>query len=131
MSVDIAYAKTEQSFICDEMKHFLVMRDFSLRQLLQAIQDNLSLTQTSQRQFASNKWMGENAPLLEEIGQGCIAFAQRVDPDGCIDENHAGSVCRRRTGFRSGSLPPSRASRRALSRSINALSASRISADFS
>ena len=43
-----------------------------------------------------------------------------LDPDRRVDEDHADVVCRRGTGFASGSLPASCASRFALSRSINA-----------
>ena len=54
-----------------------------------------------------------------------------IDPNATIDQNHF-AADRRRTGIsRSGSLPPSRARRRALSRSMRALSASRTSWDFS
>jgi hypothetical protein len=53
-----------------------------------------------------------------------------IDPHRRIDQNHFLAIRRRRGALRLGSLPPKRASRRAASRSINALSASRISADF-
>jgi hypothetical protein len=55
---------------------------------------------------------------------------QVIDPHRGVNRNHADGL-RRATGFKSGSEPPSAARRRALSRSINARSASRTSADFS
>jgi hypothetical protein len=54
-----------------------------------------------------------------------------IDPNRRIDQDHAEPGRRRGIGFKSGSVPPRSANRRALSRSISALSASRTSADFS
>src|SRR6478736_6236119 len=54
-----------------------------------------------------------------------------VHPDGRIDQDQADLARRRGGAFRSGSLPPRRASLRALSRSMSALSASRTRLDFS
>jgi hypothetical protein len=53
------------------------------------------------------------------------------DPDGRIHQYHQVLGRRRGGGFASRSLPPKRARRRALSRSINAFRASRIRLDFS
>ena len=60
-----------------------------------------------------------------------VTGAQMIDPDRSIDQDHLVVGRRRGTGAKSGSLPPSRAKRRALSRSISALRASRTNADFS
>ena len=75
--------------------------------------------------------MHQNATGLEQTCEGLVANPQMIDPNRGIDEDQAGSGRRRGAFARSGSLPPMRASRRALSRSINALSASRMRADFS
>jgi hypothetical protein len=65
------------------------------------------------------------------VGQYGIAGPQMVDPNRGIDQDHPG-IGRRRAGACSpGSLPPKRASRRALSRSIKAFNASRTKLDFS
>jgi len=54
-----------------------------------------------------------------------------INPYGCIDQNHAGSVWRLGTSFNPGSEPPKRASRFALSRCISARKASRTNAVLS
>src|SRR5258708_7396424 len=54
-----------------------------------------------------------------------------IDPDGRIGQDHVELDRRRGGAFRPGSLPPRRANRRALSRSMRALSASRTKLDFS
>src|SRR5205823_9498164 len=58
-----------------------------------------------------------------------IQPAEVIDPDRGIDQNQRGR--RRGIGRNCGSVPPSRANRRAASRSISAFSASRTRADFS
>ena len=65
-------------------------------------------------------------------GLDCQSADDRSTPK-CRQEppGYPGPERLRGTGLRSGSLPPSRASLRALSRSINAFNASRTSADFS
>src|SRR5262245_62184909 len=74
--------------------------------------------------------MREDQAGLEQRRKLAIARTQMVDPDRRIDQDH-GRVARWRGGaFSLDWVPPSRASRRALSRSIRALSASRTSADL-
>jgi hypothetical protein len=72
-----------------------------------------------------------NRCAIQQSFENDVAGAQMIDPDGSVDQDHLGSDRRRDIGFRWASLPPRRASRRALSRSISALSASRTNADFS
>lgn len=57
--------------------------------------------------------------------------AQVIDPHRGVHQDHFRPDCRRGGVSTSGSLPPSRAKRRALSRSMSALRASRTSFDFS
>src|SRR3974390_2072693 len=75
--------------------------------------------------------MGQDLVVVEESDKGLVAPAEMVDPNRRVNQDHFRAVRRRRGVFRRGSLPPKRAKRRALSRSINALSASRTIADFS
>ncbi len=65
------------------------------------------------------------------MAQHRVADTKVVDPDRGVDQNHCGSARRRGTVLRSGSVPPSLASRRALSRSIRARNPSRTRALFS
>ena len=74
---------------------------------------------------------GENLAIIEEARQDRIAVAEMVDPDRAVDQDHAASDRRRGATAASGSEPPRRTRRAALSRSISAFSASRTSDDFS
>jgi hypothetical protein len=75
--------------------------------------------------------MSQNLTSFEEGGELPVVCAQMIDPDRRIDQDHGRAGRRRRGVFNLGSVPPSRANRRALSRSISALSASRTRLDFS
>src|SRR6266702_2702473 len=99
-------------------------------QILQCAQHDVALLQVAHSQFANDQWMREHLPPLKQLLQCDVALAEVIDPNRSIDQDHF-AVRRRVTGINSGSLPPRLASRRALSRSISAFNASRISADFS
>ncbi len=72
--------------------------------------------------------MGARFSRLEAGGQAQVCPSQVVDTDGGVDQNHARDDRRRGTARALGSLPPSRARRRALSRAIRARSPSWIRA---
>ena len=76
--------------------------------------------------------MYDGSAALEEIDKLCIAAAQVVDPYRGVDQDQ-GLVSERLRGeaFRLGCVPPRRASRLALSRSISAFKPSRTIADRS
>src|SRR5216683_3079173 len=131
MSIDVADPDPEQGVLVDEMSDFLIRRDFGLRQVRQGIQNEIALPQPSQGQLTRHERMSKNLTSFEEGGELPVACAQMIDPDRRIDQDH-GRVGRRRGGtFNLDSVPPRRANRRALSRSISALSASRTRLDFS
>src|SRR3954469_4069378 len=74
--------------------------------------------------------MDHDAALGEPSLQCRVLAPQMIDPDRAVGQDHLPK--RRRGGaFNLGEVPPNRARRRALSRSINALSASLTRADFS
>ena len=129
MGIDISDAAPKQPVLVDEMQNFGISGDAGLRQIHQCVQHDFTLTQVAQGQLADDKRMGQDRSSLEQRGERLLACAKMGDPNRRIDQDHA-DVGRRRGGaFRRGSLPPSRASRRALSRSIRALSASRTRLD--
>jgi hypothetical protein len=131
MRVDVPDAKGERRVLVDEMQNLVICGDRHPRQVRQRTENKITLPQIPQRKFADHEGMHHNLTPLEKIAEGFVAGTQMVDPNGSIDQDHAFSDRRRRTGLRSGSLPPKRAKRRAASRSINAFSASRINLDFS
>src|SRR5258706_6537309 len=131
MGIDIADTQAEQLLPIDIGKRLSIAGDHCLRQILQGIQDHITLTQAAHRQFANNERVGQHAPTVQQAGKLCAVAAQMIDPYRTVDQDHAGSARRRGAAVAFGSVPPSKASRRALSRSISALSASRTSEDFS
>jgi hypothetical protein len=89
----------------------------------------VALLQVSQRDFSRNEGMCKYIACLKQSHKPIVSGPEMVDPDGSIDESHA--LERRRGGaFNRASLLPSRANRRALSRSMRAFSASLINEDF-
>ena len=131
MRIQVADAGPEQFFAADEVQNLVVTGDKRLGQLAQITQYGVALAEISQGQLTNDEWMRQHLPVVEQSRQKRVATSQVVDPNRRVDENHAGAVCRRGTGEIPGSLPPSRASRRAVSRSTNAFSAIRTKADFS
>src|SRR3954463_505277 len=84
----------------------------------------------TKRHFADHERMNEHRTLIELRLQRLVLAPQMIDPDRGVRQNHLPK--RRRGGaFSRGEVPPNRARRFALSRSIKALSASLIKVDFS
>jgi hypothetical protein len=131
MRIDISDAAPEQRLPINEVEYFLVRGDGRLREFTQSAENQTTLPQIAERQFASDERMLEDLPAVEQLTERIGPSAQMIDPDRGVDQDHLGFGRRRGIGFRPASLPPRRASRRALSRSISALSASRTKADFS
>jgi hypothetical protein len=129
--IDIADSRASQPMPADEVQHFLVGSRSALRQIPHGLQYKVALPQFAQGKLADYKRMREDAASIKKDSERLIARAQMVDPNRGVDQDHADLGRLRRGGLRFGSLPPRRASRRALSRSISALSASRTRADFS
>jgi hypothetical protein len=75
--------------------------------------------------------MDDDLPSIEKLLEFLVARAEMIDPDRSIRENRLDRVLRRGVLFKPGIDPPMDANRRALSRSISALRASRTKAVFS
>src|SRR5271167_1321096 len=131
MGIDIADAASEQDLAIDQPEYFFVRGTDRLRQPLRDPYDVVTLPQIAQRELARDERMSENLAVAKQFAEYRVGRPQVFDPDRRIDQDHLGFGRRRGIGLRLGSLPPRRASRRAASRSTNALSASRTSADFS
>jgi hypothetical protein len=131
MRIDVADASAVEPEVIYEAQDLIVTCDVGSGQILQIGENGFTLAQNSQSKLADNEGMGENHPAIQQFRQFRVAVPQMVYPDRRVDQDHL-RVDRRRGTFRSAfSLPPSLASRRALSRSIRAFNASRTNADFS
>src|SRR5262249_54597333 len=131
MNIDEPDTAPEQGVMVDEMQDLLVGGHARAWQVRQGAKHDLAPTQIAQGDLADDKGVRQNQARIQQRGKRMVAGSQVIDPDGSVDQDHAGDGRRRRGAFRLGSVPPRRASRRALSRSINALSASRTKLDFS
>jgi|SRR6516225_1033880 len=111
--------------------HFLMLGDLRLRQSLEQSKDLLTIAQRPARQLTDDEGMGHHLTVFQEGPKHAVSNAQMIDPDGRVDEGHAmRRGRRRRIAPKPGSVPPSLASRWALSRAINASSPMRTSAVF-
>src|ERR1700731_4685946 len=131
MRVDITDATAEQPFVPDELQHLRICSRSDQGQVREAAQDRLTLAKMSEGEFTNDKGMRENTAIVEQGAQFRIRFAQMVYPDRGVDKDHRAGGRRRGGAFACLSLPPRRASRRALSRSMRAFRPSRTRPDFS
>ena len=131
MGVHIPDTASEDRAAIDEMQNFFIGRNVRTRQSPKIFQNNSPLAELAQREFADDERMNQNLTAFKKIREPVLVPAEMIHPDRRIDKDHAGSGRRRGAGVKSGSVPPSRANRRALSRSISAVKASRSKADLS
>jgi len=104
-----------------EIQHLFIFRNLRLRQGPQQAQDLSPVTQCPTGQLAYDKGVAEYLLLIEQRPQPLTSFAKMLNPNRCIDQNHAGRLARRlRIGRSPFSVPPSSAKRRALSFDIKA-----------
>jgi hypothetical protein len=129
MGVHVADALAVEMMAFDELKHFRICRRHCDGQGGEVAQNGGTVAQVSQGQFADDEGVGQNTTAIQMRDEFRHAGAQMIDPDRGVDEDQA--IFRRGVGARSGSEPPRRASRRALSLSIRAFKASRTRLDFS
>lgn len=117
MRIDVTDAASHQAMVFDKEQHLVLLRQQGLRQGGQQRQNFGTRFQLPASQFANHEGVAERQTGFKNRSDLSIALPQVIDPDRCIKQDHdAPSLRRRGTGFNSGSLPPSRASRRALSR---------------
>lgn len=130
--VDEANPLAVKTVAPDERQRFVVIRDRGGRKVLKQFQNFLAVGQVSAGNFTDDQRMHDDNAALEKIDQLRIAAAQVVDPHRCVNQDQD-PVSERLRGetFRLGCVPPRRASRLALSRSISAFKPSRTIADRS
>ncbi len=139
MNVDPSDSGTRKVVPFHEGEHFVVPDDGRSGQVRESPKDLTPTGETSQSELALHERMDEDVELFQMRGQTRAAGAEVLYPDGGVDEDAQGRVRRevpgrgrRRRGARArGSVPPSAASRRALSRTISDSSPARTTAAFS
>jgi hypothetical protein len=131
MDIDIPDSEACQRMLFDEQQHLRLCGDCRMRQVMQCRKDRFALPKMPERNFPDDERMGQYVARLEQCREYLVAIPQMIHPNGRIDKDQQGFARRRGAIFALGSVPPRCASRRALSRSINAFRASRTRADFS
>jgi hypothetical protein len=127
VGVDPSDAAARESVPFDELQNFGMLCGVGLRQLREEPEDLGAPSQVAERQFADHERVKENEPVLEEGREPGVSTPQVIDPEGRVDQDQrlalglrTGAGRRRRGSRRPFSVPPSAASRRALSRAMSA-----------
>ena len=129
-------AKAVQTTSLNHSSHFTQLRHLYLGQKVQQCKRLAALLKRSKGKLGNDGRMDHNLPFVQMLPQFLVSGmkvsrTKVVDPNRRIRENQFGPGLRRGIFFSFGIVPSRDANRRALSRSMRALSASRISADFS
>jgi len=124
MRVDEADAAPHQLVPFEKYERFGVSRDSCGRKMSQQLEQLRMVLQIAAHNLADDEWMDAHAACFQRIDEPGVSTAQVVNPHRRIGEDHALADRRLGMGRNVGSLPPRRASRRALSRSMSARSPS-------
>ena len=120
--IHIPDALAVQGSALDEVQRFGIGRYDCRRKIGEQREHRGAMTQVAARQFTKDEWVHQHRTAFKFLLEVLDAGSEVVNPHRCVDEDHDGRVDRRRrVDFSAGSDPPSRASLRALSRSMKAL----------
>src|SRR5258708_705738 len=133
VNVDPAQAASRERVPLHEPQDLVVLRPRRLRQSEEQFEDRRAAPKIPERELSEDERMTQDLRVLQKGRESSIPFPEMVDPDRRVDEDHreAERGRRRRADRRRGSLPPSAASRRALSRAMRASRPARTTAVFS
>jgi hypothetical protein len=121
MNIDIPNALAMQDAVLDEPQNFVALSHHGGRQIQEQFQDRHALVQTSASNLANHKRMHHDDRSFQQVDKPRIAPAKVIDPHGRVDQNQTGLPLRLRgAAFNLGCVPPNRARRLALSRSMSA-----------
>lgn len=122
MHVDEPDSSSHESAVLNQEQGLVVGRDRRRGESRKKFEHLLPVDQISAGQFTEYERMDEHLLFFQNGLQLRDSFSQVVDPHRGVDKNH--EERRRRGALIRGSLPPRRASRRALSRAMRARSPS-------
>src|SRR5882724_10675987 len=129
MDVDVTKTAASQQIPINEFQDLFIRCYCCGGKIAQGIQYLLTIAKVPNGDLANHERMHQNPVRGKKQRHSRALTPEMFDPNRGVDEDQRER--RRGTGRSWGSVPPSRANRRAASRSINALSASRTIADFS
>jgi len=90
MGIDKTQPEPVQAVRADEMKDFSMGCHRYTGQVLEELQNSQSIPQRTERQLADDHRMDAHPGLLEQPDQRGLGPVEVVDPDGGVDEDHAG-----------------------------------------
>jgi len=132
MDIHKAEAAAHQSMGIDERNGFLLSGNAGLRKRAEKGQDSGPVANRPARELPDDEGMTNDFAIVKQRLEMCIPVMEMIYPDRGVDEDHRyAALLRRGTGWRSLSLPPSLASRFALSLAIRYSSPILTSAVFS
>ena len=120
MGVDEPYPAAHEPAVLDESEHLLMVGHRHPGQPIQEVQYILAGFQVSTSQLAYHHRVDQYTEVVQQVCETRLAEAQMVYPDRGVGQDQADSPFRRGAGDNPGSLPPSLANLRALSRSTRA-----------
>jgi hypothetical protein len=120
MNVNDANPASHNPTHFDEMSRLVIRRAWRDRELLEKIENFAAVPNVAARKLSDHERVNQNRIAFQRSDKRPISSTEMIHPYGRIDENHASAGRRLGIAFRPGSLPPSLASRRALSRAIRA-----------
>lgn len=125
MDVDVADALAMQDMAVDELQNLIGASERSGRQVLQQLENGSSIAQAATGNLPHDERVHQGRGPLQQVHEPGVTPTQVVNPDRGVDQDQVEFPARRRWAASSeGCVPPSRARRLALSRSINAFKAS-------
>lgn len=91
MRVHISNTAAKQTVPIDEPKYFLIAGHRGKRNVSRSCHQFDALTLAAHCQLANDIWVHEHALLVEEVSQNLVPRPDMIDPNGYIEEDHAGS----------------------------------------
>jgi hypothetical protein len=133
MDIDIAKPSSHELAVLYEEQDLFMRSGLSPGERLEKLKDFSSPCHASAGQLADDKGVDEDFSAFKKFREAGDARPEMIDPNRGIDENHGDQAVGRLRGMGRSffSVPPSLASRRLLSRAINASSPRRTRAVFS
>ncbi len=126
MDVYVTESLAHQAVLLYELQDLLVFGLGSQGKKLQKREDFLSVLEIAAGQFADNERMAQHFPVIQQPFKIRVSLSKMTNPDRGVHENHLqrSTVLLLGVAFNCLSVPPSFASRRALSLAIKASSPS-------
>ena len=106
MSVNPANSLAPQPADLDRLSHNVIRKLRNHRQVLQKPQRYAAARQITASNLAEDHRVHGDFSGFQQLAQPGIAMAEVIHPDGCVGQNHAGTLSRRRGMGRNFGIDP-------------------------